>query len=85
MKNRIEEGGDVAMMDFLYFPEDKSEYIPAFIAMSPFVLGAILTFLWLIKISKKQEARLDETYYPVLSQAKNASDTARDKGHPKQT
>lgn len=50
------------MMDFLYFPEDKSEYISALIAMTPFMIGAILTFWWIIRVSKKQEARLNETH-----------------------
>ncbi|WP_050179660.1 hypothetical protein [Domibacillus robiginosus] len=66
------------MMDFLYFPEDKSEYIPALLAMLPFLLGAVLTFLWIIRVSKKQEARLNEAHYTTLSQVKKASDTGCD-------
>lgn len=72
------------MMDFLYFPEDKSEYISALIAMTPFMIGAILTFWWIIRVSKKQEARLNETHYEELSQAKNTSDTFRDEEDRKQ-
>ncbi|MCR2823148.1 hypothetical protein [Lederbergia panacisoli] len=50
----------VLYMPFLYFPEDKSEYIPAGITMSLFILAAILTFRLIKKISKKQEAKTKE-------------------------
>lgn len=40
---------------FLYFPEDKTEYIPAVISMVIFLIAAILTMRWIMKISKKQE------------------------------
>ncbi|WP_233711504.1 hypothetical protein [Lederbergia citrisecunda] len=44
-------------MPFLYFPEDKTEYIPAAISMSIFIFACILTFVLIKKISKKQEAK----------------------------
>jgi len=47
-------------MPFLYFPEDKSEYIPAAITMSIFILAAILTFVLIKKVSKKQESKTKE-------------------------
>ncbi|WP_349305824.1 hypothetical protein [Bacillus sp. FJAT-49711] len=50
----------VLYMPFLYFPEDKSEYIPAGITMSFFILAAVLTFRLIKKISKKQEAKTKE-------------------------
>jgi flagellar biosynthesis/type III secretory pathway M-ring protein FliF/YscJ len=43
--------------NFLYFPEDKSEYIPAAISMSVFVLMAIGAFLLIKRISRKEEER----------------------------
>lgn len=47
-------------MFFLYFPEDKTEYIPAVISFSIFLVFCILTFLWVKKISRKQEERAKE-------------------------
>lgn len=50
----------VLYMPFLYFPEDKSEYIPAAISMLVFGIACVLTFLWIKKISKKQELKTKE-------------------------
>ena len=44
-------------MLFLYFPEDKSEYIPAFLSLSVFLIACILVFVWVRKISRKEEER----------------------------
>ena len=40
--------------NFLYFPEDKSTYLPAFIQLAIMVLIAVLLFRWLRKFSTKQ-------------------------------
>jgi preprotein translocase subunit YajC len=50
------------MMEFLYFPEDKSEYLPALISLSLFVLAAIITMYLLYKHSKKEEKRTNEQF-----------------------
>ncbi|GAB4072760.1 hypothetical protein GCM10028778_04820 [Barrientosiimonas marina] len=50
------------MMDFLYFPDDKSEYIPAVIILAIFVIGAVLTLYFFIRYSKKEAARADARY-----------------------
>lgn len=42
---------------FLYFPEDKSEYIPAAISGSIFFIAAIFTMRYIIKVSKRQEEK----------------------------
>ncbi|WP_335870359.1 hypothetical protein [Bacillus sp. 2205SS5-2] len=42
---------------FLYFPEDKSEYIPAGITMVIFAIIAFLTFKMIIRVSKRQEMK----------------------------
>jgi flagellar biosynthesis/type III secretory pathway M-ring protein FliF/YscJ len=42
---------------FLYFPEDKTEYIPAAISFTAFFIAAILTMRLIIKISKRQEEK----------------------------
>jgi hypothetical protein len=47
-------------MPFLYFPEDKSEYIPAAISMAIFGAAAVLTFILIRKVSKKQELATKE-------------------------
>jgi len=49
-------------MDFLYFPEDKTEYIPAFIMLVIFMIGAIATMYLFYKKSKKDEKYFDEKY-----------------------
>ncbi len=42
---------------FLYFPEDKSEYIPAGITMAIFMVAALVTFRIIQKISKREELK----------------------------
>ncbi|PFA70444.1 hypothetical protein CN378_01270 [Bacillus sp. AFS015802] len=42
---------------FLYFPEDKTEYIPAGITMAIFMIGALLTFRIIQKASKREELK----------------------------
>lgn len=43
--------------NFLYFPEDKSEYIPAAISMIVFVLMALAAFYYIKRVSKKEEQK----------------------------
>ena len=50
-------------MEFLYFPEDKSEYIPAFITLVIFMCGAVATMYIFYKKSKKEEKMIDEKYH----------------------
>lgn len=47
-------------MMFLYFPEDKSEYIPAFIMLVIFMVLALATMYLFYKKSKKDEKMIDE-------------------------
>jgi phosphotransferase system glucose/maltose/N-acetylglucosamine-specific IIC component len=47
-------------MEFLYFPEDKTEYIPAVISLIIFMIGAFVTFYLIRKASLKEERRLKE-------------------------
>ncbi|HLR09505.1 MAG TPA: hypothetical protein VK136_09680 [Bacillota bacterium] len=49
-------------MEFLYFPEDKSEYIPAFISLVIFMIGALATMYFFYKKSKKEERYFDQLY-----------------------
>ncbi|PAV28754.1 hypothetical protein CIL05_15865 [Virgibacillus profundi] len=50
------------MMPFLYFPEDKSEYIPAFIVLVFFMVLAVGAMYWFYKKSKKDEKEFNEKY-----------------------
>lgn len=49
-------------MYFLYFPEDKSEYIPASITLVIFMILAVITLYLFYKKSKKDEKYFDEKY-----------------------
>jgi predicted component of type VI protein secretion system len=48
------------LMFLLYFPEDKTEYIPAFATMALFVIAAVAVWRLIIKISKKEEEKTKE-------------------------
>lgn len=54
------------LMPFLYFPQDKSEYIPAAISFAIFMVLLAFTFRWLIRNSKKQEAETKELENRIL-------------------
>ncbi|MBM6618725.1 hypothetical protein [Bacillus suaedaesalsae] len=45
---------------FLYFPEDKSEYIPAAFSFLIFMMLAVLVFRLIIKASKKELEKAKE-------------------------
>jgi hypothetical protein len=45
---------------FLYFPEDKTEYIPAGITFTLFFIAAVLAMRLIVKISKRQEEKAKE-------------------------
>jgi hypothetical protein len=45
---------------FLYFPEDKSEYIPAAITFVIFLIGALLTMRLIIVVSKREAQKSKE-------------------------
>lgn len=53
-------------MPFLYFPQDKSEYIPAAISFVIFMVLLAFTFRWIIRNSKKQEAETKELEDRIL-------------------
>lgn len=50
------------MMEFLYFPQDKTEYIPAVMMLMLFIVGAAVTMIWIIKVSQKEEQKMDKGY-----------------------
>lgn len=49
-------------MPFLYFPEDKSEYLPATIVLLIFMSLAVVALYFFIKKSKKDERNFEEKY-----------------------
>ncbi|MDQ0429781.1 hypothetical protein QOZ98_002609 [Planomicrobium stackebrandtii] len=53
-------------MDFLYFPEDKSEYIPGIISVVIIFILSVLIVRLLIKASRKQVKQLEDQGYPVV-------------------
>lgn len=53
-------------MDFLYFPEDKSEYIPGIISVVIIFILSVLIVRLLVRASRKQVKSLEEQGYPVV-------------------
>ncbi|MFP7297410.1 hypothetical protein [Neobacillus niacini] len=53
---------------FLYFPEDKSEYGPAAITFTIFLIGALLTMRYIIKISKREAVKAKELEEKLMSE-----------------
>lgn len=56
---------------FLYFPEDKTEYIPAAITTVIFFIVAILTMRWIIKKSQKDAEKMKALEEKMLQQHQN--------------
>lgn len=54
------------LMPFLYFPEDKSLYIPAVIEFIVVMVIAALVFRWIIKKSKRDEQKTKELEERIL-------------------
>ena len=54
------------IITFLYFPEDKSAYIPAAFQFLIFAILCVLAFRWIVKISKKQEEKTKELEERIL-------------------
>lgn len=51
---------------FLYFPEDKSEYIPAAISSMIFLIGAIITMRLIVLKSRKEEKEAKKLEEKIL-------------------
>lgn len=58
----VERDVNKMSMEFLYFPQDKTEYIPAFIMLVIFMIGALATMYLFYRKSKKDEQYFDEKY-----------------------
>ncbi|MBD7985619.1 hypothetical protein H9649_13570 [Sporosarcina sp. Sa2YVA2] len=68
---------NVLLMPFLYFPEDKSEYIPAAISFAFFMVLLVLTFMWIKRNSKKQEEETRELEERILRERHEAKEQQR--------
>lgn len=53
-------------MEFLYFPEDKSEYIPGIISILVIFLLSIIIIRLLIRASRKEVKKLEQQGYPAF-------------------
>ncbi len=54
------------MMPFLYFPEDKTEYIPALIMLLLFILLAFIVYKLIKKYSRNEEEKMKDFEEKVL-------------------
>lgn len=52
-------------MEFLYFPEDKSEYIPGIISVGVIFILSLLIIWLLVRASKKEVKHLEDQGYNV--------------------
>jgi len=66
---------NVLLMPFLYFPEDKSEYIPAAISFAVFMVLMIFAFRWIRNNSKKQEAEAKVLEDQILKERREAKES----------
>jgi membrane protein implicated in regulation of membrane protease activity len=58
-------------MPFLYFPEDKTEYLPAIITLIIFTVLAVVAVYLFIKKSKKDEQKFNEKYGQRIKEAED--------------
>ena len=62
------------MMPFLYFPEDKTEYIPALIMLLLFILLAFVVYRIIKKYSRNEEEKMKEFEEKVLERLEHEHD-----------
>ncbi|MCT1579100.1 MULTISPECIES: hypothetical protein [Oceanobacillus] len=60
----------IILMPFLYFPEDKTEYIPAVISLAIFIVLAVVAMRLMMKKSRNDEKKFNEKYSKEIKQAK---------------
>ena len=61
---------------FLYFPKDKTEYIPAVITSLVFLIGAILTMRFIIKVSKKEAQKAKEQELEIMKRMNDTNENS---------
>lgn len=62
------------MMPFLYFPEDKTEYIPALITLLLFILLAFVVYRIIKKYSRNEEEKMKDFEEKVLERLEHEHD-----------
>lgn len=67
------------MMEFLYFPEDPSDYIPALITLVIFMIGAVAALYLFMKKAKKEEEEAQERYADMYHAAEKMSEQSKEK------
>nr|WP_203247948.1 hypothetical protein [Sporosarcina beigongshangi] len=65
---------NVLLMPFLYFPEDKSEYIPAAFSFLFFMILMYFALRWIRNNSKKQELETKELEERILRERREAQE-----------
>ncbi|MFC3900287.1 hypothetical protein [Aliicoccus persicus] len=69
------------MMEFLYFPQDRTEYIPAVIILLLVLIAAMVAVYFIKKHSAKQEDKLREFEARVMAQIdKEESNKSKNNG-----
>lgn len=69
------------MMEFLYFPQDRTEYIPAVIILLLVLVAAMVAVYFIKKYSVKQEDKLREFEARVMAQIdKEESNKSKNNG-----
>ena len=64
--------------NFLYFPKDKSTYLPAFIKLLLMVLVCVMVFKFLRKLSAKEAAKAELLEQEMLAKRVNAPSKLKD-------
>lgn len=64
----------ILFAEFLYFPEDKSSYIPAALEFLVIFILCVWVFMFVKRISKKQEQKTKALEEYVLSKQQNPQD-----------
>lgn len=59
------------MMEFLYFPEDRTEYLPAAIILILVILVTAVVFYMIRRQSMKQEEKLKEFEARIMIELEN--------------
>lgn len=64
--------------EFLYFPKDKSTYLPAFIKLLLMVLVCVMVFKFLRKLSAKEAAKAELLEQEMLAKRVNTQQKLKD-------
>jgi len=64
-------------MPFLYFPEDKAEYIPAAFSFLFFMILMYFAIRWILNNSKKQALETKELEERILHERREAQEKQR--------